>query len=134
MPQIRLGIANPCRPSNSRAAGRASVVCRIAFAAALIGIAIGVVLSVTQSGAGRITFDGISVPPFATWMLGPIVLGCGAAVLAVVDIVRRDAGYKRPLFAFVLGLASIATPFLFAIVATVCVIAMIVLLVVSLGS
>lgn len=115
-------------------AARTSVVCRIAFAVALLGIAGGVVLSVTHPEAGGIVFDELSIAPFATWMLGPIVLGSLATVLAVVDIVRRDAGYARPLLAFVLGLASIATPFLFAIVAGVCVIAVLVLILASLGS
>jgi hypothetical protein len=69
-------------PSGDAGAGRASVVCRIALAAALLGIASGVVLSVTMTGADGITFDGISVPPFATWMLAPMVLGSAAAVLS----------------------------------------------------
>lgn len=121
-------------PPGGSSAVRASVVCRIAFAAALLGIASGVALSVTHPEASGIVFDELSIAPFAAWMLGPIALGCVAVVLAIIDIVRRDAGYGRPLIAFALGLAAIATPFLFAIVAGLCVIVVIVLLLASLGS
>jgi hypothetical protein len=115
---------------------RTSIACRAGLAAALLGIASGAVLSVTLPAGTHAadSFDLFSVPPFAPWMLAPILLGSVAAVLAIVDIVQRDGRYRRPLFAFCLGLAAIATPFFFKIVVGVCVAVLAIMILVSIGS
>jgi hypothetical protein len=85
---------------------------KVGLAAALLGIAAGVLVSVLQIQEFG---DLLTVQGFALPALGPLLLGAVAIVVAVIDSVQRER-FRPAATIFVLGLAAIATPFLFGFV------------------
>jgi hypothetical protein len=90
---------------------RMSRLLRVGIAAALLGVAAGVLVSVIRIKDGG---DILEMPGYSAPMLVPFLLGGLAVVLAIADMLRRDR-YRRPAMVFLLGLTSIATPFVIAV-------------------
>jgi hypothetical protein len=84
---------------------------KIGLAAALLGVTAGVIIAVVRLKHGG---DFLELPGFAPPMVVPVGLGALAAVLAIAEMVSRER-YRQPAVVFLLGLTSIATPFLLAL-------------------
>src|SRR5262245_26080654 len=91
------------------------------LAAALVGVTAGIAISVYRF---EHVGDILALPGYSAPMLAPLGLGALAVGLAIADMIRRDR-YRRPAVVFLLGIGSIAIPFLFALVAAFLVAAMV---------
>jgi hypothetical protein len=101
-----------------------STLLRIGMACALIGIAVGAVLT-WQHFDKWVHMFRLAPNAYGHFMLPSLVLGGGAVACAVSEIMKTGR-YRGSLGVFALGLASIATP-LFLGIALIALVAIVVI-------
>jgi hypothetical protein len=86
-------------------------ILKVGLVGSLLGIAAGAVVALATVEE----LGDLCVVRGFTWLaLAPILLGVVGVASAAVDVVRRER-YRPAAKVFVLGLAAIASPFLFAL-------------------